>query len=102
MPAFPKDCLPFDALDEMVPLTRLAPGATAVIEVVDGTSRIGRRLLDLGFAPQTPVRVVRRAPLGDPISYELRGTRICLRSSEAARVLVRPSAKNGQPAKAPA
>ena len=97
MSAFCKDFL---ELGEPVPLTRLAPGARAVIEAVDGASRIGRRLLDLGFAPHTPVRVVRRPPLGDPTSYELRGTRICLRSSEAARVLVRPSATNGRPGKA--
>jgi Fe2+ transport system protein FeoA len=97
MSAFGKDSL---QLGEPVPLTRLAPGARGVIEAVDGTNRIGRRLLDLGFAPHTPVRVVRRAPLGDPVSYELRGTRICLRSSEAARVLVRPSATNGQLGKA--
>jgi Fe2+ transport system protein FeoA len=95
--AFHKDAL---QLGDPVPMSCLAPGARAVIETVDAASRIGRRLLDLGFAPHTPVRMVRRAPLGDPISYELRGTRICLRSSEAARVLVRPSATNGRPGKA--
>jgi ferrous iron transport protein A len=63
-----------------------------VIESVDATSGIGRRLLDLGFIPSTPVRTLRRAPLGDPASYELRGTRICLRASEALRILVRPAA----------
>jgi Fe2+ transport system protein FeoA len=34
------------------------------------------------------VRCRRRAPLGDPRVYELRGTQLCLRRSEAARVLV--------------
>ena len=97
MSAFSIDSL---QLGEPIPLTHLAPGARAVIAAVDGTSRIGRRLLDLGFAPHTPVRVVRRAPLGDPVSYELRGTRICLRCSEASRVLVHPSATNGRPGKA--
>jgi len=50
---------------------------------------VSRRLLDLGFVPGTRVRVVRRAPLGDPTLYELRGTQLCLRRSEAARVRVR-------------
>ena len=63
-----------------------------MIESVDATSGIGRRLLDLGFIPSTPVRTLRRAPLGDPASYELRGTQICLRESEALRILVRPGA----------
>ena len=48
-----------------------------------------RRLLDLGLLPGTPVRALRRAPLGDPGVYELRGYRLCLRRSESDRVQVR-------------
>lgn len=69
-------------------LAGLAPGQRAVITAVDGGCRVGRRLLDLGFRPGTPLRVMRRAPLGDPTTYELRGSRICLRRSEAARISV--------------
>ena len=72
-----------------VSLADLPPGAKAEVEAVDESSPLGRRLLDLGFAPRTQVRVVRRAPLGDPVVYELRGTRLCLRRSEASRVRVR-------------
>ena len=39
--------------------------------------------------PDTPVRVVRRAPLGGPGVYELRGYQLCLRREDAARVRVR-------------
>ncbi len=77
----------------MIPLASLAPGARAVVARVETDSAIGRRLLDLGFVPSTPVRVVRNAPLGDPVSYELRGTRICLRRSESMRIWV--EATNG-------
>jgi ferrous iron transport protein A len=56
---------------------------------VDTSVAAGRRLLDLGFLPETPLRVLRRAPLGDPVVYELRGYRICLRRADAARVRVR-------------
>jgi ferrous iron transport protein A len=74
-----------------VPLADLAPGAEAVIESVEESTTIGRRLADLGFLPHTPIRVLRRAPLGDPVAYELRGYRICLRRDESQRVLVVPS-----------
>ena len=74
--------------DELA-LADLAPGAAGVVQAVDARSPIGRRLLDLGFVPQTRVHVVRRAPLGDPLEFELRGTRLCLRRTEAARILVR-------------
>jgi Fe2+ transport system protein FeoA len=85
--------------DETCPLSDLGPGESgAIVDVEDGDA-IGRRLLDLGLLPETRIRVVRRAPLGDPIEYELRGYRLCLRRSESARVRVRPepSAGGGSP-----
>ena len=72
-------------------LADLEPGASARIAAVDGGSKLGRRLLDLGFVPGTEVRVVRRAPLGDPVEYELRGYRLCLRRSEALRIHIIPA-----------
>ena len=36
------------------------------------------------------LRVIRRAPLGDPTTYELRGSRFCLRRAEAERIAVTP------------
>jgi ferrous iron transport protein A len=72
-------------------LAELPLGEAAVVEVVETGSPVSRRLLDLGFVPGTAVRAVRRAPLGDPTLYELRGTQLCLRRSEAERVGVRPA-----------
>ena len=69
-------------------LADLEPGAGARVASVDSAGALGRRLLDLGFVPGTEVRVVRRAPLGDPVEYELRGYRLCLRRSEALRIRV--------------
>ena len=75
-----------------VRLNSLAPGAIGVVVRVDADGGIGRRLLDLGFLPETEIRVIRRAPLGDPVSYELRGFRICLRHAEAGRIWIRAAA----------
>ncbi|MFB3051734.1 MAG: ferrous iron transport protein A, partial [Acidimicrobiia bacterium] len=52
---------------------------------IDANDPVGRRLADLGLVPKTRIRTVRRAPLGDPTVYELRGYRLCLRRNEAAR-----------------
>lgn len=73
-------------------LTELAIGETAEIDHVEVPGSLGQRLADLGFLPGTPVTLVRRAPLGDPAVYELRGSQICLRRSEARgiRVLRKP------------
>jgi ferrous iron transport protein A len=78
-------------------LAELPLGEPAVVEAVDGGSAVATRLLDLGFAPGTAVRALRRAPLGDPTLYELRGTQLCLRRSEAERIGVRPLALSDRP-----
>ena len=44
------------------------------------------RLLEMGLTPGAQVSVVGTAPLGDPIELELRGYRLSVRRSEAARV----------------
>ena len=75
-----------------VPLTTLGPGDRGVVAWLESAEGVGQRLLDLGFVPGTPLRVIRRAPLGDPVAYELRGTRICLRAREAATIQVRSAA----------
>ena len=64
------------------------PGGTAHIRAVGGDSAIRRRLLELGFVSGTLVRVVRHAPLGDPLQVELHGYHISLRRSEARAILV--------------
>lgn len=50
---------------------------------------IARRLQDLGFVPDTPLEVVRRAPLGDPVEIEIRGYRLCLRLAQLVGLRVR-------------
>ena len=80
---------PADRNDAGVPLSSLAPGRRATVVHVDASTPEGQRLQELGFLPETEIRVVRRAPLGDPIAFLLRGAQICLRRSEAARVRVR-------------
>jgi len=69
-------------------LAALPPGALCRILAVAADDAVGLRLLDLGFTPGTEVKVLRRAPLGDPQVYELRSSQLCLRASEARRIRV--------------
>lgn len=46
------------------------------------------RLLSLGLTPGTEFRVIRLAPLGDPLEISLRGFRLTLRRDEAASMCV--------------
>lgn len=66
------------------------PGMTVrVVGVLAETPEV-RRLQELGLTPGTVVRVVRVAPLGDPIEIALRGYRLCLRRAEAGSFLLEP------------
>ncbi len=68
-------------------LANAAVGTSVVIQDLVATEDgLERRLEDLGFLPGTVVRVERRAPLGDPTVYELRGSRLALRK-ESARLI---------------
>jgi ferrous iron transport protein A len=73
-----------------VTLARLPVGASARVTAIDEASPVAGRLHDLGFVPGTAVRSIRRAPLGDPTLYEVRGAQLCLRRSEAEHVRVEP------------
>ena len=59
-------------------------------EIVDITSEgiMGQRLLDMGFIPGTRIKVIRNAPLVDPVEFLLKGYHISLRHSEAKKVEV--------------
>lgn len=59
-------------------------------EVVDITSEgiLGQRLLDMGFIPGTRIKVIRNAPLVDPIEFLVKGYHISLRHSEAEQIEV--------------
>ena len=80
-------------------LAELLPGESGRVVRVFDEGPADRRLMDLGLLPETPIRVLRRSPLGDPTVYELRGYRLCLREVDAARVRVQPDPGRAAPTK---
>lgn len=69
-------------------LSDLDLGESARIGRLDGSADIRMKLLEMGLTRGTTVRLVRVAPLGDPIELAVRGYRLSVRRSEAAAVLV--------------
>lgn len=53
---------------------------------VDGV--LGQRLLDMGFVPGTQIKIIRNAPLVDPVEISIRGYFLFLRHVEAKGVEV--------------
>ena len=75
----------------MTTLADLQVMAQATVLAVDGQDEISLRLLEMGLTPGTPVTRIGTAPLGDPLEFEIRGYRLSLRKTEAARVAIEMS-----------
>ncbi len=69
-------------------LADMSVGARARVSSISGADELTMRLLEMGLTPGVEVRVVGVAPLGDPLELELRGYRLSVRKSEAARVQI--------------
>jgi Fe2+ transport system protein FeoA len=69
-------------------LDTLPAGLAARVVNVEGSSAIARRLMEMGIVPGAPIRVVRTAPLGDPIQVCLRDYQLALRRAEARAITV--------------
>jgi len=70
-------------MDFIMTLDVLPVHEEAIIRVVGGEGAFRRRLLELGLLPGTPISRTGQAPLGDPLSFRVRGAVLCLRKSEA-------------------
>ncbi len=69
-------------------LSDLKTGQQAmVVDVLHDGEKL-QRLLDMGFVEGTEVRIIRNAPLLDPIDLSIRGYQIALRRDEANGVEV--------------
>jgi Fe2+ transport system protein FeoA len=71
-------------------LSDLAIGCRGCVVSVGGETEIKRRLLEMGFCNGACVQAVRKAPLGDPVEYTLRGYHLSLRDEQARHVVVLP------------
>ena len=72
----------------MTSLSEIEIGGRGRVVRVDGIDEISIRLLEMGLTPGVEFSMIGSAPLGDPLELEVRGYRLSLRKSEAARVEV--------------
>ena len=69
-------------------LDRIPLDTMARVSSVEATDAHGLRLMEMGVVPGAPVRVVKAAPLGDPIQVCVRDYHLALRRSEARSIAV--------------
>ncbi|MBR3933030.1 MAG: ferrous iron transport protein A [Clostridia bacterium] len=69
-------------------LNDLLQGETAIIKKLYNKGTMRRRLIDLGFAPQSVVGCAFCAPLGDPKAFIIKNTIIALREEDSSLIKV--------------
>lgn len=64
-------------------LARLKPGEKGRITAIGSIGPLKRRLMDMGVLVGEEVKVLKVAPLGDPIEVSIKGYNLSLRKKEA-------------------
>lgn len=67
-------------------LKDLKPGQQGVVASVGTTGTMKRRIMDMGITPGVEIKVVKVAPLGDPVEVTVRGYQLSLRKDEAQQI----------------
>ena len=70
-------------------LSELPVGMVGVVESLDLPGEVQHHLMHMGFIPEARVKVIRRAPAGDPTVYSIDGFEVALRRDTARAIRVR-------------
>ncbi len=69
-------------------LNELKSGEECTITKVGGSGELRCRLLDMGLIPKTRVKIVKLAPMGDPMELLIRGYKLTIRLDDAKLIEV--------------
>ncbi|AFP20516.1 ferrous iron transport protein A [Geobacter sulfurreducens] len=69
-------------------LAKLRPGEKGRITAIGAIGPLKRRLMDMGVLVGEEVRVIKIAPLGDPIEVSIKNYNLSLRKNEAEGIAV--------------
>ncbi|MDA3731027.1 FeoA family protein [Niameybacter massiliensis] len=67
-------------------LKELKPGEEGVVIGLGTKGPIRRRLMDMGVTPGVAIKIIKVAPLGDPIEVNIRGYELSIRKEEARQI----------------
>lgn len=79
-------------------LSTVKAGESVIISHIEGEGAFRARLSEMGFVTGKEVKLLYRAPIGNPIIFELMGGQISLRKDEADKIWVTTTDKPQTPA----
>jgi len=74
----------------MITLDKLEIGQSAMVKTVKGEGSRRQHLLDMGVIPDVVVKLVKYAPMGDPMEVMVHGYSLTLRKADAKQIEVEP------------
>ena len=74
----------------MITLAQLNIGESARIKAVNGEGSRRQHFLDMGLIPDAVIKLVKYAPLGDPMEVMIHGYALTLRKADASLIEVEP------------
>ncbi len=83
-------------MEDETRLVDLKPGDEAEISSINESGEGADRLRELGLSDGTPIRVIKFAPMGDPMEIKIRGFYLSLRKSMACQIRVRRRHRGGR------
>ena len=69
-------------------LNEVPVGGVCTVTKLNGTGKLRRRIMDMGITKGVEIKVVKIAPLGDPMELNVRGYELSIRKNEAERIEV--------------
>ena len=72
----------------MKTLRDIGIGGTARVVKVHGEGAVRRRIMDMGITRGVEIKIIKTAPLGDPLEITVRGYELSLRKADAAMIEV--------------
>ncbi len=81
----------------MITLDKLEIGQSAMVKTVKGEGSRRQHFLDMGVIPDVVVKLVKYAPMGDPMEVMIHGYSLTLRKADAKLIEVEPEISDKEP-----
>ena len=69
-------------------LRDLKMGQEGIVVSIGEKGPMRRRIMDMGITPGASIKVIKVAPMGDPIEINIRGYELSLRKDEASQIVI--------------
>lgn len=71
-------------------LRDLKTGESGRITVVGGQGALRQHFLDMGMVPGAEIKLMKLAPMGDPMEFRIHGYELTLRLADAEKIEIEP------------